>query len=336
MNGQDQGPSTRSSSAAAVAAAAAAAATITSVAGAARLADIESIAGPSESTAGPSRSLTRSRRNGKSRTESYGDDEDDNMDVTVKDGEGDGGQKLQNYQMQLMLLEQQNRKRLMMARNETVEAKVDKGKAKAMVNGKHEGKGKGKGKGKVNGKGRKKKRGSDYDDDDDDDDDYFDIAFDYDMYRKAPPAPGQFENCEQCSKRFTVTPYSKTGPEGGLLCASCGKLFKDSEKKANKTAGGRKAGGAGSGRKRRKIESDRMDGKIHLGARSLQQLCIEKVVAHHGDIEEFGDMPGTILERLSMIFTKKRVLGPKTLPLFLRPDLDTVAIHDAACEYLVH
>lgn len=62
----------------------------------------------------------------------------------------------------------------------------------------------------------------------------------------------------------------------------------------------------------------------------MQQICIETVAKYHDDIEELGDMPGPIVERLSEIFSKKRVLKPKTLPLFLRPDLDDVILHDAA------
>lgn len=145
------------------------------------------------------------------------------------------------------------------------------------------------------------------------------------MYSKSRPAPGQFEHCEICNKRFTVTPYSKDGPDGGLVCTPCGKeLAKDA--KAEKKAVAKKP----AGRKRRKIESDRLDGVLHNGSKTLQQLCIEKVAKHHDDIEEFGDMPQSILDRLGEIFAKKRVLNPRTLKLFLRPDLDGVAVHDAA------
>ena len=170
-----------------------------------------------------------------------------------------------------------------------------------------------------NAKKKGKKRGSD---DDDEDDDY--DAVDLGMYKKSRPAPGQFEHCDLCNKRFTVTPYSKEGPEGGLLCTPCGKEFaKDMKKEkraANKTPG----------RKRRKLESDRLDGIAVGGAKTLQQLCIEKVAKHHDDLEELGDMPQPVVERLSEIFSKKRVMKPRTLRLFLRPDLQDVVVHDAA------
>lgn len=103
------------------------------------------------------------------------------------------------------------------------------------------------------------------DDDDADNDDQ-----DWDMYEKAKPMPGQLENCEICDKRFTVTPYSKSGPEGGLLCTKCGKeidLQKKKEAKANKPPIVRA--------KRRKMQSNLMDDVVTKGAKSLQELCVE-------------------------------------------------------------
>lgn len=147
------------------------------------------------------------------------------------------------------------------------------------------------------------------------------------MYKKAKKLPGQLEWCEICEKRFTVTPYSKTGPDGGLLCMKCSKELTKESKKDEK-----KAKPAPGSRKRRKVESDRLDGRVNLGAKSLQQLCIEKVVQHHEDIEELGDLPDDVLERLGEIFTKRRVLKPDTLKLFLRGDLESVVIND--CAYL--
>ena len=169
-------------------------------------------------------------------------------------------------------------------------------------------------------KAKKGKKGKD--EDEDSDDDYDDDGFAKDMYKKSRPPPGQLANCEICSKRFTVTPYSKTGPEGGLVCTPCGKELAADEKAEKKKPKGPQ------GRKRRKVESDRMDGFITHGAKSLQHLCIQKVAEHHQDLEELGDLPSTVMERLSQIFTKKRLLDSRTLKLFLRPDFDTLAIHD--------
>ncbi|KAK5135992.1 hypothetical protein LTR08_004246 [Meristemomyces frigidus] len=178
-------------------------------------------------------------------------------------------------------------------------------------------------KGGSKAKGKKGKKG-DPDDDDDDDADF--DGDDLGMYKKSRPAPGQFEHCDICNKRFTVTPYSKEGPDGGLLCTPCGKELKKDLKKEQRAT----TKAVGTGRKRRKVESEKLDGIAVGGAKSLSQLCIQKVAQHHDDIEELGDLPQSVLERLSEIFSKKRVMKSKTLPLFLRPDLDSVIVHDAA------
>lgn len=175
-------------------------------------------------------------------------------------------------------------------------------------------------KAKASKKPKKKGKGGGSDEDDDD----YDDDFATDMYKKAKPMPGQFEHCEICSKRFTVTPYSKEGPEGGLLCTPCGKELAKEQKQEKKAAS------KPTGRKRRKLESDRLDGIASGGAKSLMQLCIEKVAKHHEDVEELGDIPPTVLEKLSEIFSKKRVMKSRTLRLFLRPDLQSVIVHDAA------
>lgn len=165
---------------------------------------------------------------------------------------------------------------------------------------------------------KKKKKGDDEDESD------FDLM---DMYRKAKKLPGQLENCEICEKRFTVTPYSKAGPDGGLLCTPCGKeMTKDAKttEKAKKSVV-RKG--------RRKIESNRLDGMTFKGAKTLQTLCIEKLAKHAEDIDEFGEMPEPIMMRLSEIFSKKRAMNHTTFKLFLQPDMDQVTIHEAACKF---
>ena len=163
---------------------------------------------------------------------------------------------------------------------------------------------------------KKKKKGSD------DDSDFEDMM---DMYKKAKPLPGQLENCELCSKRFTVTPYSKAGPDGGLLCTPCGKDMVKEAKAQQKVSKPVVRKG------RRKIESNRLDGMTIRGTKTLQQLCIEKLAKHSEDIEELGEMPETIMNRISEIFSKKRAMNSTTMKLFLQPDMETVAIHEAAC-----
>lgn len=161
--------------------------------------------------------------------------------------------------------------------------------------------------------------------DDEDDGDYDDDAIARNMlYKKAQPLPGQFENCEKCEKRFTVTAYSKTGPDGGLLCTKCSKEVGKEEKKQQPKKRGPQKG------KRRQTESDRMMGDVKAGAKSLLETCVRKVAANIVDIEEFGDLPQTLLDRLSQVLSQKRALDPRTLEFFLQADSTRIAIYDAA------
>ncbi|KAH9864727.1 hypothetical protein IAQ61_008671 [Plenodomus lingam] len=162
---------------------------------------------------------------------------------------------------------------------------------------------------------KKKKKGSE---------DNSEFEDDLEMYKKAKKLPGQLENCELCNKRFTVTPYSKSGPQGGLLCTPCGKEMQKEAKAQQKIANPVIRKG------RRKLESNRLDGLMARGPKTLQQLCIEKLAKHSEDIDELGEMPENIMNRISEIFSKKRAMNSTTMKLFLHPDLESVAIHEAA------
>lgn len=159
-----------------------------------------------------------------------------------------------------------------------------------------------------------------------------DDALARDMLRKpskAPPRPGQLSNCEVCDKRFTVTPYTLAGPDGGLLCTKCGKELKDEKKKAD-AAEKKKVTRAPRGKAKRQAESDRLMGDVRSGAKSLVEHCVSKVADVVNDVEEFGDLPQSLLDRLSQILSKKRVLTPRTLQLFLQPNIDRIAVYDCA------
>lgn len=78
--------------------------------------------------------------------------------------------------------------------------------------------------------------------------------------------PDHIENCEICGKRFTVTAYSRTGPNGGLLCPKCSKDMANKEKKPTAKRRGPKSG-------RRQNQSNLLDGVALQGASSLVEMC---------------------------------------------------------------
>lgn len=164
------------------------------------------------------------------------------------------------------------------------------------------------------------------------------------MYTKKKPLPGQLDNCERCGTRFTVTPYSKTGLDGGLLCRPCSKEHEAERKKdasLQKSKQGRE--------KRRNVQSNLLDGNVPVGSKTLLEYCIkvglERLILHLNemfswllkvvgnnihDIDEFGDLPQSLLDRLSQLLSKQRTLTPRTLDLFLRTDLRSLALYDCA------
>ncbi|PNY29949.1 DNA repair protein rhp7 [Tolypocladium capitatum] len=140
------------------------------------------------------------------------------------------------------------------------------------------------------------------------------------------PMPGQMENCDICGKRFTVTPYSLAGPDGGLLCVPCGKeLAKEREGGQPKKKPRRQAGGVGS---RRALQSRILDG--HVGTMSLATLCVHTLAKNVDVADSLGDLPDHLMDKIARLFSKRRLLKPETLPLFVQPTTETLHIYDGA------
>ncbi|KAI0533462.1 hypothetical protein GGR58DRAFT_486668 [Xylaria digitata] len=167
---------------------------------------------------------------------------------------------------------------------------------------------------------KKRKRQADSDLDDDD----LALAL---FNEKLTPLPGQMGNCEICGKRFTVTPYSRSGPEGGLLCNPCGqKLAKDEDVSKKRKRGPAPKGGMG----RRKIQSRILDGTYDVGAKPLVTLCIETLAKNIHLADDIGDLPPPVIDRIARLLSKTRLLNSRTLDLFLQPHHDDIKVYDAA------
>ncbi|OTB06125.1 hypothetical protein M426DRAFT_118648 [Hypoxylon sp. CI-4A] len=174
-------------------------------------------------------------------------------------------------------------------------------------------------------KSKRFKRTKDFNGNDDDEDD--DLALSLYNAGDSVPQPGQLENCELCKKRFTVTPYSRAGPNGGLLCPKCGKKVADDEKDAKQNTK-KKAASGPIGQRRRKHQSRILDGQ--LGVKPLMTLCVETLANNVALADDLGDLPPVAIDRISRQLSKRRLLNPGTLPLFLNPQLDELTLYDAA------
>jgi DNA repair protein RAD7 len=135
--------------------------------------------------------------------------------------------------------------------------------------------------------------------------------------------PGQMENCELCEIRFTVTAYSRTGPNGGLLCPEC-------SKELDKEDGAKKKKKAAARPNRRQFASQILDGIYRSGAKDLMTLCIETLAKNVDLAEDFGDLPLKLIDKLAAILSKKRLITSTTLDLFIKSAQDTVTIYEGA------
>jgi len=138
------------------------------------------------------------------------------------------------------------------------------------------------------------------------------------------PNIGQFENCQICEIRFTVTAYSRTGPDGGLLCVKCTKELDDEDE------GPKKKRQYTARFNRRQIESGRLDGISQRGARDLVSQCVSTLVNNAHQAEDFGDLPIQLVDKLSQLLSKKRLLDSRTLNLFLKPSTEAITVYDGA------
>ncbi|OTB13669.1 hypothetical protein K445DRAFT_319887 [Daldinia sp. EC12] len=148
------------------------------------------------------------------------------------------------------------------------------------------------------------------------------------LERSAGPVPGQLANCEECHKRFTVTAYSRAGPEGGLLCPQCSMKLTKEENAARSASrkGKQKANAVPIRRERRKIQSLILDGQI--GVKTLMTLCVETLANNIHLADDLGDLPLPAIDRISRQLSKRRLMNPITLEFFLRPQTQDVMIYD--------
>ncbi|KAI1422194.1 hypothetical protein F5Y12DRAFT_763777 [Xylaria sp. FL1777] len=168
---------------------------------------------------------------------------------------------------------------------------------------------------------KKRKRGPDSESDDD-----LALAL---FNEKMTPLPGQMNNCEICDKRFTVTPYTRSGPKGGLLCNPCGQKLandEDANKKQKKKRAPAPKGAVG----RRKMQSRILDGTYDVGSKSLMTLCIETLAKNIHLAEDLGDLPPLVIDRIARLISKTRLLNSNTLNLFLQPHHKVLKVYDAA------
>ncbi|KXN82224.1 DNA repair protein rhp7, partial [Leucoagaricus sp. SymC.cos] len=172
----------------------------------------------------------------------------------------------------------------------------------------------------------KKKRGiKDSDDDMDGDDDAYTapsrLMRDAASAETGPrPAPGSFEVCVKCEKRFTVTVYTMAAVPGpGWLCHPCAKATgNDPFKKPQ-------------GPRKKKLPADKRVITSFEERRfpSLVSLCVQLITKYIDDVESLGDIGTLNVEAISKALSKNRSLTSENVQLFYNVANTTLTLYDA-------
>lgn len=72
-----------------------------------------------------------------------------------------------------------------------------------------------------------------------------------------------------------------------------------------------------------------LDGTYTLGAKSLMNLCIETLAKNIHLADDLGELPDRTIDKIARMLSKKRLVDPNTLKLFLQPTAQDIAIYDA-------
>ncbi|ORY32846.1 hypothetical protein BCR39DRAFT_522058 [Naematelia encephala] len=139
---------------------------------------------------------------------------------------------------------------------------------------------------------------------------------------------GNFMDCGECSKRFTVTPYTKEHPteKSTWLCLECCyALGIDPFAKAKKAP-------------KRTAQKKEDRGKVvhyeqRKGVTPLGDLCIQMIGKYIEDVEALGHIGSVNMDKVCKIISKSRRLTPETASLIYSVDRTELAMYD--CTRLV-
>ncbi|KAN0066305.1 UV-damaged DNA-binding protein rad7 [Thecaphora frezii] len=140
-------------------------------------------------------------------------------------------------------------------------------------------------------------------------------------------APGSIAYCGTCKAKFTVTQYTKVVPGSGALCHRCGAAYKGEGAAA--ADGDAYKPPVPKKRQPRRKNVNILDAG-HKVVPSLQKWCIEIISRYIEDLEMLGYIGAQNLDAISKSISKNRSLNPRTLQLFLLPDITTLSLYDCS------
>ncbi|KAK8864528.1 hypothetical protein IAR55_001778 [Kwoniella newhampshirensis] len=138
-------------------------------------------------------------------------------------------------------------------------------------------------------------------------------------------AVGEFMDCGQCGKKFTVTAYTKEHPSNPstFLCVNCCyALGIDPFAKPKKGAVKKKPVA------RKDVRSKVVHYEERKGVSPLGDICIHLIGQYIENVGKLGDIGGINMDKVCKIISKGRRLTPETAPLFYSADRESLAMYD--------
>ncbi|KAK4050790.1 UV-damaged DNA-binding protein rad7 [Microbotryomycetes sp. JL201] len=156
----------------------------------------------------------------------------------------------------------------------------------------------------------------------------------FDLAGQAHPAPkkGRYENrppgsiavCSECGKKFTVTKYTATNPNGGgMLCSPC-----TNENIEDLAAGAKKKAAIVKPKPAKKKAVRATEERLYRPIKTLQQNCIAVIGEHIQDVEALGDIGPTNMDKVAQIVCRNRSLNQDNLKLFLEASHTELRLYD--------
>ncbi|GAA6043312.1 hypothetical protein JCM8097_001179 [Rhodosporidiobolus ruineniae] len=146
--------------------------------------------------------------------------------------------------------------------------------------------------------------------------------------------PGQIKVCGECGKKFTVSKYTATNPNGpGLLCAPC--TSESIEDRATFPSAGPAGGKKGAAKDRpaapkRKKSEKAVEETKYTVVPTLQQGCLSIIATFISSVETgaFSYLGPKNLDRIAKIVSKNRALDGENLKLFLEVGHRELRLYD--------
>ncbi|GAA5876933.1 hypothetical protein JCM16303_006340 [Sporobolomyces ruberrimus] len=140
--------------------------------------------------------------------------------------------------------------------------------------------------------------------------------------------PGSIAVCAECGKKFTVSKYTASNPNGdGILCGAC--TSESIEDRATFPSAGGKAKGSAAAKKPVKKKAQKsLEETLYKPVVTLQQCCLSVIGQYINDVEALGDLGPANLDRVAKIVCKNRALTSENIKLFLEVGHRELRLYD--------